>query len=215
MKAIKNITVGFAVSFIGSIPLGYLNIVGFQLYTQTDLMQLLYYLFGVVIVEAFVIYGTLQLVDQLNMNAKWKSRITFFSVFFLLFLAFYFYKNKVQNAQNEEEIVVLFRYPTLITGMLLSCFNFAQIPFWTTWNLFLLNGNYISNEKKCVGFYITGTVAGTFVGMLAFILGVNCIADYGLIAHKSVSAYMPLLLVGLAVFQIYQFISQNRKIRNN
>ena len=51
MQNIKNIFVGFLVSFIGSIPLGYLNVVGFDIYAQKGLISTVFYLLGVVIVE--------------------------------------------------------------------------------------------------------------------------------------------------------------------
>ena len=56
MQNLKNIFVGFLVSFIGSIPLGYLNVVGFQVYEKSGLSPTVLYLLGVIIIEFFVIY---------------------------------------------------------------------------------------------------------------------------------------------------------------
>jgi hypothetical protein len=41
MKAIKNIFIGFLVSFIGSIPLGYLNVIGFEIYSKLGVSNLI------------------------------------------------------------------------------------------------------------------------------------------------------------------------------
>jgi hypothetical protein len=214
LENFKNIAVGFGISFIGSVPLGYLNLVGFHIYTHSGLMNLLYYLSGVIFIEMLVIYGTLKFMNLLNLNPKWKSGVTLFSVFFLFGLAFYFYyKGLVATNRGVPEILP--GYPVIVTGLFLSCLNFAQIPFWMTWNLFLLNGNYISNDKKRTGFYIIGTVLGAFGGMLTFILGVNSIVANGFIGAKTLSSFLPLLLIMLAFFQMYQFIFQNRKISSN
>jgi len=70
MKALKNVVVGFLVSFIGSIPLGYLNIIGFEIYAKVHLQDLIGYLLGVVIVEAIVIYCTLVFANRLANNIK-------------------------------------------------------------------------------------------------------------------------------------------------
>jgi len=59
MQIIKNILVGFLVSFIGSIPLGYLNVVGYDVYRNTGLNATIHYLLGVILIEFFVIFGTL------------------------------------------------------------------------------------------------------------------------------------------------------------
>ena len=40
MQIIKNVFIGFLVSFIGSIPLGYLNVIGFKLYPNLFMRQL-------------------------------------------------------------------------------------------------------------------------------------------------------------------------------
>ncbi|MCL9804400.1 hypothetical protein NAT51_02620 [Flavobacterium amniphilum] len=214
METFKNIAVGFGISFIGSVPLGYLNLVGFHIYTHSGLMNLLCYLSGVICIEVLVIYATLKFINLLDLNPKWKSGVNLFSVFFLFGLAFYFYyKGLIGTNRGVPEILP--GYPSIVTGLFLSCLNFAQIPFWTTWNLFLVNGNYISNREKYAGFYLIGTVLGAFAGMLTFILGINCIVANGFIGAKNISASLPLLLIVLTVFQIYQFFSQNRKISNN
>ena len=58
MQILKNISVGFLVSFIGSIPLGYLNIVGYEVYKSFGLNETIFYLLGVISIEFFVIYFT-------------------------------------------------------------------------------------------------------------------------------------------------------------
>ena len=210
MKLIKNSIVGFLVSFIGSIPLGYLNLVGFEIYIKTDLFQLFYYLIGVTLIEAIVIYLTLEFAHRLNLNSKLKKWISIFSILFLLFLAYYFYSSNSNTIENKNDYATLLQYPTLVTGLLLSCLNFAQIPFWMSWNLYLVNGNYINKEGNSSWFYIIGTLVGTFSGMLVLILGIESIANSGVIHQNSISKYIPVLFIGLAIFQAFQLI-RNKK----
>jgi hypothetical protein len=51
VKGFKKILVGFSVRFIGLNPLGYLNIVGFEIYSAFGVEDLLLYLLGVICVE--------------------------------------------------------------------------------------------------------------------------------------------------------------------
>ncbi|WP_300565908.1 hypothetical protein [Flavobacterium sp.] len=210
MKLLKNSIVGFLVSFIGSIPLGYLNLIGFQIYLKTNMLQLVFYLFGVIIIEAIVIYRTLQFAHKLNLNLNWKKWISLFSIVFLLFLAYYFYSADSGLNENQMNTFSLLKYPTLFIGLFLSCTNFAQIPFWMSWNLYLVNGNYINNETNARWFYIIGTIIGTFLGMLTLILGIDSISNSGLIHQNTIVKIIPLLFIGLAVFQVFQLI-QNKK----
>jgi threonine/homoserine/homoserine lactone efflux protein len=65
MKSLQNIVVGFVVSFLGSIPLGYLNVVGYQVYAKSGMRELLLFLLGVILVEAIVIYLTVIFTQQI------------------------------------------------------------------------------------------------------------------------------------------------------
>ncbi len=210
MKLLKNCIVGFLVSFVGSIPLGYLNLVGFEIYLKTNFFQLFYYLIGVVIIEVIVIYGTLEFAHRLNLNTKWKKWISIFSIFFLLFLAYYFHSSNSNIVENKNDYKELLKYPTILIGLFLSCLNFAQIPFWMSWNLYLVNGNYIYKEGNSSWSYIIGTLIGTFFGMLVLIFGIESVANAGIIHQNTISKYIPLLFIGLALFQVYQFL-RNKK----
>ncbi|UPF25018.1 hypothetical protein MWM28_11530, partial [Flavobacterium psychrophilum] len=79
MKYLKNFIVGFLISFVGSIPLGYLNFIGFEIYNKSNLIKLLYYLFGVVIIEGIVISSTFYFANKLILNSKLKRSISIFS----------------------------------------------------------------------------------------------------------------------------------------
>lgn len=204
---------GFLVSFVGSIPLGYLNLVGYQIYLKTNVLQLSYYLLGVVLVESIVVYATLHFAHRLNLNEKWKRWISIFSIFFLLILAYYFYSSNLKVDNNHTQFEDLIKYPTILIGLFLSSTNFAQFPFWMSWNLYLVNGNYIYKEGNLNWFYIVGTFFGTFTGMLTLILGIVKISNSGIIHQSTISNSIPLVFIGLAIFQVFQLIRNKKAIQ--
>lgn len=206
MKELKNIGVGFLVSFIGSIPLGYLNIIGFEIYTKSNILQLIYYLFGVLIIEGIVIYGTFYFANKLNMNPKLKKWISIFSVLFLIFLTYYFYPTESQNINNQTKDQRFVGFPSFIIGLILSSLNFAQVPFWLSWNLYLVNKNYISSEKKLGFYYVVGTLFGTFFGMLALILGLKSITKSGFVSENIILNNIWIIFLALTIFQIVQLL---------
>ena len=107
MQNLKNIFVGFLVSFIGSIPLGYLNVVGYDVFKKFGLNETLFYLLGVISIEFFVIYFTLLFANQLIVNKKLLKFIEGFSVVFMFVLAFVFYASSSSETTNPS---VLERY---------------------------------------------------------------------------------------------------------
>jgi len=171
LKLLQNILVGFAISFIGSIPLGYLNLIGFQIYDSTNFNQLNLYLLGVLGIEALVIFTTLKFSSKVAMNPKWKIIYQFF-FHFLLVITLLTYNSSSNESNSIEKYNSYLSYSALISGILLSSINFAQIPFWMSWNLYLTNENYIIAKGKAGFFYIIGTVTGTYFGMLTIIFSI-------------------------------------------
>lgn len=205
MTAFKNILVGFLVSFIGSIPLGYLNIVGFEIYSKFGMNNLVFFLFGVISVEVFVIYFTLIFANSLVNNKKLMKTIEIFAIFFLLILAYSFHahSNLTTNDQNYLEKYVI--YSPFLIGVILNCLNFLQFPFWTGWNLYLINSKYIFIEKNLKYFYILGTIIGTFLGMLVLILALNSITkNSGILSDYLMPVIIPIVFVVLAFFQVFK-----------
>lgn len=170
MRILKNLFFGFLVSFLGSLPLGYLNIIGVEVYTNYFLESLIFYLIGVLCIEAVVIYFTIVFANQLITNKKWMKNIDFFAVVFLVGLSFLFFKGASPSIQQSDYIKDYIQYSTFVIGMVLCAFNFLQIPFWVGWNLFLLNANRIDLQGRLKLYYILGTLVGTFFGMLLAIV---------------------------------------------
>ena len=203
MKALKNIIVGFLVSFVGSIPLGYLNIIGFEIYSKSGIYSLIPYLSGVVCVEVLVIYFTLIFAKKILENKKILKWIEIFSIVFLLVLACTFFFRNENN--NGNLLLKYIAYSPFFIGIILSSLNFIQIPFWIGWNLYLVNEKYIDLDNNLKYIYITGTLFGTFFGMLTFVLFLNYV-NANIDNNKfSISDFIPLLFLGMALFQMFKF----------
>lgn len=206
MQKLKNIGVGFLVSFIGSIPLGYLNVVGFEVYRKFGLIETIYYLIGVISIELVVIYLTLLFANQLLQSKKLLQYIEFFSIVFMFIIAYVFYASSSSDSNQYKIMGHLFSNPLFFVGLLLSCFNFIQIPFWLGWNLFLLNNNHIeiSNSRKY--FYVFGTLLGTFFGMLSLILSLDfVVTKTDFFANYLMKIIIPTVFIILGFFQAFNY----------
>ena len=214
MIKLKNIFFGFTVSFLGSIPLGYLNIIGVGIFSKSGITALIPYLLGIVIVEAFVIYITVNFAKRLAENKKLMKVIYFFTLFFFLLLAYLFFTNSNQTTSDQNYLDKYRDFSPLFLGMILCSFNFIQIPFWLGWNLYLLNANFISLDQKLKFYYIFGILFGTFFGMLGIIYLLNSISKKILDSSKLiVPILLPLLFLVLAFFQGYKIHKKYFKIQ--
>lgn len=202
MKALKNIFFGFIVSFLGSLPLGYLNIIGVEVLSELGINSVVFYLLGVILVEAIVIYFTVIFTNQLAANKKLMKSIDFFAIFFLIMIAYLFYVNSNQTMERHNYLEPYVQYSPFLIGMVLCGLNFLQIPFWMGWNLYLLNAKSIFLERNLKFYYILGTLIGTFFGMLLVIILLDSLSQKILDYSKCIiPIVIPLFFVALAVFQ--------------
>jgi threonine/homoserine/homoserine lactone efflux protein len=92
-----------------------------------------------------------------------------------------------------------------VVGVILNSLNFVQLPFWIGWNLYLVNGGYISSQKGLKFFYIGGTLIGTFFGMLTFIFSLDLAAQKSdAFSGSLMSHVVPLFFLGFALFQSWK-----------
>jgi len=157
---------GFIVSFIGSVSLGYVNLIALQLFALQGWAGLIPFALGVIFVEFWVIYFTFLGAKKLLANVKLLLWIDVFSFFFMLFLAFSFLQTN--DSKQSALPTYLTTLPAFVIGILLNSINFMQFPFWAGWNIFLIEKQWIKTTH--VYSYSIGAVGGTCAGMFAFVL---------------------------------------------
>ncbi|RZJ55961.1 MAG: hypothetical protein EOO44_01260 [Flavobacterium sp.] len=205
LKRVQNIAVGFLLSFVGSIPLGYLNLAGLEIYSKSGLNNLIFFLFGVVFVETFVIYFTLLFAKRLIENKKLMKIIDLFAVIFMFGLAYLFYSKANHASGSNSNLSEYLMYSPFVIGVILNCFNFLQLPFWTSWNLYLVNAKYITTEKKLKYYYIAGTLAGVFLGMLSLILILQSLFQKtNQFSKYIIPVFIPLFFIILGSIQVFK-----------
>lgn len=213
MNHLKKFCVGFFISFIGALPLGYLNVFGFEIYNKNGISSLIYYLFGVLVVEAIVIYVTFIFAKILTANKKLLQIISLFSIFFLLFMAYFFRFQSKSFVQNDQLLLPTSMISTIFTGLVLSSLNVVQIPFWTSWNLYVVANQYVDFQKFSKNSYFIGAIIGSFAGMLSVILSLVWLStNISWIQDHLLHDFLPLLFIIMALFQIFICL---KKLKNN
>lgn len=202
-NSLKNTAAGFAVSFLGSIPLGYLNLIGLQFYAKERLAPTLYFLLGVVLIESVVIYVTARGASKLALRPHLKTKISLFSIIFLLLLAYLASPSETPTTPTATVPLANYIYYPFLTGIVLSSLNFAQFPFWLSWNVYMLNEKYVTPQQRGLLWYTLGAVTGTFTGMLCLILALHKTVSY---TQFTFQKYIPLVFISLALWQIVVLI---------
>jgi hypothetical protein len=205
-RIIKNTLVGFAVSFLGSLPFGYLNLIGFQVYNQKGIESLVYYLFGIITVESIVVYSTLIFAAKLNSNRKLLQFIEAFSIVFLFFLAYLFYSQSQPEIFEENYLSKYLNYSAFVIGLICNGLNLIQIPFWLSWNLYVVNAKYINLNKKSQLYYVAGTLIGSFAGIFTIVMLLNYATESTSFLSKNLmSIIIPVFFVAMGFYQLFRY----------
>lgn len=122
-----------------------------------------------------------------------------------MFLAYTFYSYVNQTETDSSYLEKYIISPPFLIGLILSSINFFELPFWTGWNLYLINGNDIASKNTVKFYYVAGTLAGTFAGMMGFGFFLNTISHNGEYFSKYLFAVIiPLFFIVLACLQGYK-----------
>ena len=122
-----------------------------------------------------------------------------------MFLAYTFYSYVNQTETDSSYLEKYIIPPPFLIGLILSSINFFELPFWTGWNLYLINGNDITSKNTLKFYYVVGTLAGTFAGMMGFVFFLNTISHNGEYFSKYLFAVIiPLFFIVLACLQGYK-----------
>jgi threonine/homoserine/homoserine lactone efflux protein len=205
------ILLGFFISLLGSLPLGYINVVGLQILLEQGIISHVLFVFGIVFIQFFVL-------KSVSVGAKWlvkqKNLMLFIDVFTVLFfalLSYYFFTN-YNVASSSLSQFPLSDYP-LVLGWFLNSLNFIQWPYWAGIYMYLFRTNRLQPGQNTNNIFITGVLVGTFVGMFVFANTTHfLIIQSNLEINKYFNLIFAVLFGGLAILQSFKLVVKKRSI---
>lgn len=218
MKLIDKITpknspffLGFLISLLGSLPLGYINVIGLQILLEQGSLAVISFISGVIFIQFFML-------KTVSFGAKWFVKqtklllfIDVFTIIFFSLIAGYFITN-IGNQENFSlSTLKLAQFP-FILGLLLNSLNFIQWPYWSGIYIYLFRTEKLDPRCNDNSLFIMGVMLGTLSGMFVFAQT----GKYILIQNKiEMSMYLnPVfasLFLVLAIIQIGKLSFQKKK----
>jgi len=211
----KPFWLGFFISFLGSLPLGYLNVIGLEILLEQGSIDTFSFISGVVIIELFVLWAVSKLAKWLVKQKKILVVIDVFTILFFLGIACYLFITLNGDSSTSISELGRFKYP-IILGLLLNSLNFIQWPYWSGIYLYLFRTNKLKGNKKSNVIFILGALIGTYIGMLAFAYVGKFIFEDNV---ATLSPYLNLIFVflflAIGLIQLAQFsVKQYRMTKN-
>ncbi len=203
MPLAKIFFIGLLISFLGSLPLGTLNIASMQISISDGITQAMLFSLGSLLAEMIYVRLSLVAMDWVRKREflfKMLEWITLAIVLILAVSSFY----AAMNPSVKENVVLSSTLPKIILGFAMSAVSPAQIPFWFGWSTVLLTKKILLPINKHYNFYILGIGLGTMIGNCVFIFGGRLVADKLKNSHQILNWVIGGIFLITAMIQIWK-----------
>lgn len=167
---------GMFISFLGTLPMGTLNISAMQISVTDGIRPAIYFSAGALLVEVSYVRITLVAMDWFRKHKKLLKGMEWATLLIILALAVSSFYTALHPSLKANPILSnsVHRF-WLGAGM--SAINPLQIPFWFGWSTVLTNKNILVRGEHQYVSYIIGIGIGTFIGHCVFIFGGRLLVD--------------------------------------
>jgi threonine/homoserine/homoserine lactone efflux protein len=180
-KLIKIFCWGLMISFLGSLPLGTLNIAAMQIGIQESIKDAMYFSLGSLLVEMIYVRISLVGIDWVRKQEKLMKAMEWVTLAIIIALAAGSFIAAAGSGANEKNVLLQNNMHRFLLGMFMCAINPVQIPFWFGWSTVLFTKKILEAKKSQYNSYIVGIGVGTLLGNCVFIFGgkwmVNRIAN--------------------------------------
>jgi threonine/homoserine/homoserine lactone efflux protein len=173
---LKILLTGLMVSFLGSLPLGTLNVAAMQISVSDGVTQAMLFSLGSLLVEIIYVRISLVAIDWIRKQEKILKILEWVTVLIVVALAvssFY----AAMHPSVKENVILSSSLPNFILGAVMCAVNPVQIPFWFGWSTVLFTKKVLLPKTSHYNSYIVGIGIGTFAGNCIFIFGGQLIAN--------------------------------------
>ena len=168
---------GMIISFLGSLPLGTLNITAMQIGLQESIKNAFYFSLGCLLTEVLYVRLSLVGLNWIRKQVKLMRLMEWITLAIIVALAVGSFIAASKGPTGEKNILLNNHLHRFLLGMLLSAVNPVQIPFWLGWSTVLFQKGILQPLKAQYYFYIIGIGLGTLLGYYIFIFGGRWIVE--------------------------------------
>ncbi len=170
MSLVKVFFWGMVVSFLGSLPLGTLNVAAMQISVQESVQNAILFSLGSLSVEMVYVRISLVGINWVRKQKKLFRWMEWLTVAIVLALAIGSFV-AAMNPHHAKNVILSNNLNRFVLGVMLSAINPMQIPFWFGWSTVLFTKNVLQPKNSFYNLYILGIGLGTLMGNCVFIFG--------------------------------------------
>ena len=167
---------GMLISFLGSLPLGTLNVAAMQISITDGIYPAFLFSSGSLLAEVIYVRLSLIAMDWVRKQQRLFKILDWVTLAIVVALAASsFYAATHENV--EKNVILSSTLNRFVLGFGMCAINPVQIPFWFGWSTVLYSKKVLLPKNSHYNTYIIGIGIGTLLGNMVFIFGGRLIAE--------------------------------------
>lgn len=162
---------GLIISFLGSLPLGTLNVAAMQIGIQESIKDALYFSFGSLLIEMIYVRISLVGIDWVRKQERIMKIMEWITLAIVVALAIGSFAAAMKHGGKAQNVFLDNKMHRFLLGAFMCAINPVQIPFWFGWSTVLFTKKILEPVKSQYNTYIFGIGLGTLAGNAVFIFG--------------------------------------------
>jgi len=204
-KLLRIFITGLFISFLGTLPLGTLNIAAMQISVSDGMRPAFYFACGVLLVEIIYVRVSLVAMDWVRKQQRLFRILEWATLLIILALAIFSFV-AAADPGVKKNVILSNTIHRFLLGLMMSAINPMQIPFWFGWSTILFTKKVLLPKNNHYNAYIAGIGLGTVSGMCLFIFGGRFLVD-SLNAHQKMLSWIIGGIFGLtALIQLLRML---------
>ena len=162
---------GMMISFLGSLPMGTLNVTAMQIGIQESIENALLFSGGSLLIEMVYVRISLVAINWVRKQGRIMKIMEWLTFGIIAALAVGSFIAASKGVGDAKNIMLNNNMNRLLLGMFMCAINPVQIPFWFGWSTVLFSKKILQPVNAQYNSYIIGIGLGTLMGNAVFIFG--------------------------------------------
>ncbi len=198
------------ISFLGSLPLGTLNIAAMQIGIQENVQQALYFSFGSMLVEMIYVRLSLIGISWLQKQERLLKIMEWVTFAIVVALAIGSFMAASKTGGNARNAILDNNMNRFLLGALGCAINPVVVVFWFGWSTVLFTKKILLPVNSQYNSYIVGIGLGALIGNCVFIFGGRFIVDKIANSQKYMNWVIGGIFLLTALIQLYKILRKKK-----
>jgi threonine/homoserine/homoserine lactone efflux protein len=193
---INTFFIAFAISFLGSIPVGVLNLTIIDIGLRKSFFQVFLFALAAALIEYGQGFVALKFSSLFNSNPNLEVYIDLIAIPVFFVLGIIYLRKHGQPPSLKNEI------SDFKKGLLLSIVNPLAIPFWVLWGTIANNKSWLIMDNLNIAIFTLGISIGSFLTLLLYGIAAKKIITKLTFVNKRINQIIGWTLIILGIIQV-------------